>query len=478
MKELTFDSFDNLALILERIKNEEDSEITIRAGPDSPVFQSPVNKDLISRMAKRWGKKVSVRSEQAEERENPPLSEKVVKKGKSRHRFSSGLKLTLLIAGMFFLFFGGAVAFVYFYLPRATVSLYVEETEVSRQESFTVNPTVTQVDVENLIIPGEVVEVKNSQSREANATGVKLTGEKAAGTVTVANNTTVGISLDSGVKISSGDLNFILQQAVEVPPKTIKVVSAFTEEHIRGTVENVSVVAENIGADYNLPAGTNFTVDDYDPGKVYAIGEADFSGGSTTEVTVISAKDQSQAQEEIAAEIAAKNKDDIKSRLVGDQQLLEESIKDAVLKTQFSSPVGAETKSFMVTVTVSSKAVVFSRSQARELLTALLNRNVPEGFELSLDKTSVRIEFLKVEEPDKLFLSGTIKAMVVPKFNRQEIANSLRGLKPSRAEAVLRGLKGINGYQISLWPRLPYFLQILPHRSNRIKIDLIVRENE
>ncbi|RLD03670.1 MAG: hypothetical protein DRI56_12085, partial [Chloroflexota bacterium] len=192
----------------------------------------------------------------------------------------------------------------------------------------------------------------------------------------------------------------------------------------------------------------------------------------------ISAKDQSQAQEEIAAEIAAKNKDDIKSRLVGDQQLLEESIKDAVLKTQFSSPVGAETKNFMVTVTVSSKAVVFSRSQARELLTALLNRNVPEGFELSLDKTSVRIEFLKVEEPDKLFLSGTIKAMVVPKFNRQEIANSLRGLKPSRAEAVLRGLKGINGYQISLWPRLPYFLQILPHRSSRIKIDLIVRENE
>ncbi|MBU1110814.1 hypothetical protein KKB83_04305 [Patescibacteria group bacterium] len=497
MIELTFSPQDNLALILDRLQREETNELKLILEPGNEALQSPANRKLISRMAEQWGKKVFIESTSAkdttrEDTEEPSADKKAgagtstgtghtplekTKRIRKKRKFQlSPPKAFLLLAGFFITFLLAAAIFVYFYLPRATVTLYVPESELSRQENLIVNPQIQILDIAQRAVPGQTLTAENEVSQQADATGIKVTGEKASGTVTIVNKTTATISLNKGTVLTgleqNANLQFVLQEIAEVPPEALSTLD-FGVQHLWGTLEGISILAADIGESHNLSLGTVFSVENYDTDKeLYAISESALSGGSTTEITIVSAADREQAQSELAAQLNATNKDNIEGQLTAGQELLSETIKNQIVSTSFSHEIGSEAEKFTATVKVQSTATIFDHAQIKELLSTVLQESIPEGFELSSEETTVATEAVSVSEDGQIALMGTIKATVIPQIDSEELRNSLKGVKPSEAENTLKRLTKISGYQIDLWPRLPSFLRTLPHRSARIEFKI------
>ncbi|MBU0708612.1 hypothetical protein KJ596_02550 [Patescibacteria group bacterium] len=497
MTDLTFTEQDNLALILERITQEDSTELNIILETNSEATQSPINEEIIRYWAAKQGKTVQVRSSQDPSPGTDPTPsspattlsavkerltrqpEKSARNLKQKKRFTP-LRIFLISTAGFAAFFLSAIAFVYYYLPRATVTLYVQESELNQQESVTVDPQIAEVDYNNLKIPGTAVEAQDTQSREFKATGEKITGEKATGNITLVNMTPAAVSLKIGTVVShtteaGTTLSFTLLEEATIAPRD----EVFLDRGVQynwGITENISVIATEIGEAFNLPQTTSFGVDSYTTDKVTAVSENDFTGGLTTKLTIVTAADQNQARDELAAQISTKNAENLRNNLDENQQLLTETVMDRILESSYSHQVESETEEFTATISVKSSATTFDRSNIEALLMKNLTANIPQGFTLPNNDSTVTVEAINVSEKGKISLIGTIRATVIPQINQEEIKTSLKSLNPSQAETYIRNLERISGYKVDLWPQLPSLLQRLPHRISRITIKIEVKQ--
>ncbi len=485
MKELKFNREDNLAFIIESLQQETAGEIKLTVPPENEFWQSPLNRQLLKRWAQGQNKKLFWDSLTMTEKDvsssvvSSPTPSSLKKKKNVFNWPRGGIFLFFIFLALIFAL--AALGFIYYYLPRATVTLLVQESTITRQEKVTVDPQIATLDYDNLKVPGESVAIKNTAQGTFKATGKVEGGTKAEGEVTIYNKTKVAVKLKKGTTLGSqgekSGLTFLLQEEVTVPPVEIKPLSE-GEQSIWGKKENLRVIAAEIGPQYNLEAETVFQVNDFDPNQqLYATNPLSFRGGTVTEELVVSRADQQQAVEELANQVYAQNKEDIKTKLVGDQQLLEEFINNQVLNREFSVGEGAKADSFQATVTGQSQATLFSRSQVKKLLLTVLKENLPAGFQLLEDKTTLSLEGIDSNSEGQLVLMATIQGIVIPEIDSDDLRQKLQGLKPAQAEAFLVKLENINGYRINLWPRMPSFLQTLPYRQERIRIRIKVKNN-
>ena len=181
--------------------------------------------------------------------------------------------LILLIFVCYFLFFRSAV-----------ITLSVTQKNANKTTDVTFSPT-SSTDASSGTIKGTLVSVSEDGKLSTPATGKKQTGDKAKGTVTIFNNNDSPQTLSSGTVItSSNNLNYTLDQSITMASQS--------GDEFTGTkpgTTNVTVTASNFGTDYNLPSDTKFTIAGTD--SIVAKNDNAFSGGTTKNITVVSADD-------------------------------------------------------------------------------------------------------------------------------------------------------------------------------------------
>ncbi len=490
--------------LVKAIRESSDVELEIVVPKDSLFRRNALNVIFLKNLAQRFGKHVRVTEdttfsaattkptpvaakpepvkesvETIDENVKEPKSmqekpDEVVETGVSAKRFSvSPKKVLAVVFSLLLLVMIGGGAYVYYLLPKATVTLFVSEKLIEKSTTVTVDETAQKVDVEKRIVPGKEVHVSLAGADTFKATGEKTIGEKASGTVEIRNFTTADVLLGAGTTISTSledgtPVSFILTDSITLPQAT-------TDEDVRvAGKKTASVEALDIGAQYNVSSGHKFAVADFDMNDLSAVNDSAFTGGSTEKIKVVSEEDLQSAK----AKLQAKLKTDLINKLkqtIGEDELFEEkSVSFSTKSIDSNHEIGDETDSFTVDMELEAVALVVSKDDIRSVLKGELLTNIPKGFILSKKDEVVTVQNTEVVD-DNVQVKAKISSLVVPVLDTNALKQQLLGKSPVVAESILKSIDNVEGYDVQLWPTLPEAIRTFPHVKDKLTIKVEVK---
>jgi len=372
-------------------------------------------------------------------------------------------KKAMIFGGSFFLLFLVVGFIAWWFLPRATVTVYISPKKLDEKETIFIDPDASSPDFGKGILPGDVVKTTVTGERTRSTTGTKTVGEKARGSVKIQNGTAQVIKLPvDTILVSSGDLEFALTESASV--------SAALSPSSPGTA-TVEVVATDIGAEYNLAKDESFTVGNYLKAEVDAVATADLSGGSSRQISAVSAEDQSQLEDDLTEELLDQAKTELAKKTSENQSFIEESVSATPSSQSFSNKVGDEADNLKLSLSLEVLGIVADKLSLSDWAKEILKDKIPEGFVLREDQVDMRFE-LEGEDDGVYELTAYMDVNLLPEIKPDEIAEKIAGKYSPVAEEYLTSISGFTRAEINLKPRLPGRLGTLPHIAKRIEVEL------
>jgi len=500
---ITLSDNTKLSEIIRRIAESSDDQVYLSVADDSLFDRHRGNVQLIQKIARDLGRSVVIEKNQTDqagqmdqtkevsvkhdldatvpsgsEAVKPPAQDTSgsTKTSTTTTRMLSPRKIIVFFLILLILGMGGAGAYVFYYLPRGTVTLYVAERVLERSLTVRVDPAQAAVDLENKTVPGQQVTVEFEETQTFSATGTKTVGDKATGTVEIRNFTETQLQLPAGTVLTAGggSLSYTLVQSVAVPAATETLPDETTRVFEAGIAEAL-VEASEIGETHNLPLGTTFRVSEYQVKDVSAVSATTISGGSTREETVVTQTDQNTAQEQLRVKVFAQAKDRLKEQVPDGYSFSEDSINNSTNFAQFSQAIDAEADKFDLTLKTQSSVIAYRLDDLKTLLQQDIGANIPDGFELSEENMVVKVEQAEMVD-GKLQVKAKISALVVPTLDLGMIGDRLVSKTPIEGESILRGIEQIQGYDVRLWPALPDPVKRFPHIRERLELKVEVKD--
>ncbi len=355
------------------------------------------------------------------------------------------------------LFIAGITAIVIFYIfsLKATVTLVIQPKTIEKSQTVAFSTTAA-TNLQEKIIASEEISVNEDGSITKPATGKKEVGEKAKGTITIYSTLQKEQSFNKGTIVtSSNDLTFALEDSVKVAsasgasdPKTIK----------------VTVVANDIGKESNLPSGTKFSVGSLSSSEVEAKNDTAFSGGTKKEITAVSKADLEKAMDELSKNLEQKAKEDLEKKIKDDEKLLGIIKSAEFVKKTFDKKEGEEAQSVKLTATIEYKSLSYKKSDAQDLSQGFFDENSKD--------TSYTIENIKQDKDKKVSANIHAKAFLLPKLDNNKLAEKIAGKSFSETKSVLLDLPQIADVHITLSPSLPFLPSIMPKIAKNISFTM------
>lgn len=355
---------------------------------------------------------------------------------------------------------------LYYFIPRATVTVLVLPTTQSETAIITVDPNATIVDSNTKIIPGQTQELSLSSKKTIPVTGKKNVGDSAKGIVTLYNKLTQERTLKKGTVLTAKGISFSLDEEVKIASASESIGS------ITFGKKDGAITAIDIGTEGNIAANAEFAVKDIIPTSVSGRNDAALSGGVSREVTVVSRADYDGAVKTLTDEIISKAKAQLLAE-VGGNRLIEQTIKTKVIEKQFDKELDQEAKELSGNLTASVSGIVIRDEDIKSLLVALITPKVPAGYTLESGKTEVSVGVVQVKKDGKITVSATVSAVALPIISLEGLQKILAGKAVPEALEYLKSIVGVAGaeFRIILTPtknRLPL------HKAN-ITVSLAVQ---
>lgn len=349
------------------------------------------------------------------------------------------------------LLLGGYLAFY-----KATVKIFVEPRVLENNIQVIADPTVKEVDEENKKIPGEIVQTSASSSDKGTATGKKQIGDPAKGTVTIYNKTSGRVSLPSGTVLSASGQKFALENSVNIASQSA------TDSGITFGKATTNVTASTIGADSNLPSGTELTVTGQTADKVSAKAEGNFSGGTSKEVTVVTDEDQKKLLALVSSNLRKTAQQELQGKLEG-KKILEEALQEEITKRSYSKNINDQASEFSLNLTAKYKGTAYSDADLRTIVSKLVSTSVPDDFQLDLAETETQADVSKVEKDGKLIFLAKFKAKLMPRIDTEKVKSQISGKGITHAENILKGFDNVLDSEIKTnLPLIPQNFLWLP----------------
>ena len=352
----------------------------------------------------------------------------------------------------------------WWYLPRAEIVVFLAPQNLEETESLTLDENIDQADVEARIFPAQTVAVEVTGSKSRAATGNKTVGDAAAGQVTIRNGTASDIVLESGTSLQGpGDLEYTINEEVTV--------GSATSPSDPGSV-TTAVTASDIGAQYNIASGENFSVSNYPTSEVDAVSEGELSGGSSREVVAVSADDREKLGEELTEELKSQGIAQIEGQIESTSYFVSDAVRTEEVDTSFSKAEGDEASSVDLDMSLRVIGIVVSKEQLESLARDLLEPKVPTGYALRSEQIDVSFE-LDDESDGAWFFDASITANLLPEINTDDIKRNVIGKYPSQAQQYLTTIPGFTKADITLTPSLPGKLGNIPRVTDHVSIEII-----
>jgi hypothetical protein len=388
-------------------------------------------------------------------------------------------KKILIIVGVLFVLLSGGAYGTSRILPEALVTLEIDSISVEYDGEITASIDEDDIDEDDLVVPAKIKTVKKNGSDSAETTGVEERGDKATGTVLIFNKyIEEEIVLNAGTIIRNGGLNFVLQNSVVLDPVTLENPATMGESE---------VTAQEIGSEYNLSSGTQFSVGDYEVGDVYATNTDSFGGGSSEEYSVVTADDINNIVEDIQETLNEEAENDLKNEAENSRWVVvEDSIEHELSEDATSSaPAGAEADNIDVSIKTESKILYYDSNKLDELIENLLMEDFDgqiEDIELSdnVEKT-IEIKSFDLDE-GTVTLSVSVEGYVMPQLDKDKIQSSLSGKSWTDGIKYLEDMDYVSEeYELKYFPEwMPEFLWRMPSSKDkiRVKVNNVAPEDE
>jgi hypothetical protein len=378
---------------------------------------------------------------------------KIKMSGKRALTLGGGLFLLLIIIGFI----------SWWFLPKATVTIYVSPKKLDEEMTIFVDPGASGSNLAKGILPGDTIETTVSGERTTSTSGTKTIGEKAKGSVTIQNGTAQAIKLPAGTFLySAADLKFELAAEASV--------SAALSPSSPGT-DTVEVVAVGIGAEYNLAKDESFSVGNYPKAEVDAVTTSDLSGGSSRQISAVSEEDMDELEDDLIEELLEEAKDELIGKTSEDQYFIEGSMETTVSTKSFSNKVGDEADNLKLSLTLEVTSLVVENLALSDFAKEVLKDKIPSGYVLREDQVDMRFE-LEEEEDEVYELFVYMEVNLLPEVKPDEIIEEIVGKNSSHAKDYLTSIAGFTRAEINLKPPLPGWLSTLPHVAKNIEVEL------
>src|SRR3989338_11139613 len=351
------------------------------------------------------------------------------------------------------------------FLKKAEIKIFVEPKILEKDTQAIADPNQKLVDEDKKIIPGIVIQTEVSGSDKETASGKKQIGDPAKGIVILYNKTSDSKTLSKGTTLSSGSHKFILDTSVTIASQSA------SDSGITYGKSNGNVTASIVGADGNLPSGTEMSVGSFSTSQVSAKAEGNFSGGTSKEVTVVSSEDQQRLLAKLSSNLRQQAQQKLQEQYKL-KKILEEALSENIVKKTFSKNINDQASEFSLNLTVNYKGTAYEDSDLRTIVAKLVNTQVPDGFLLDLSDTETQADVSKLEKDGRLIFLAKFRAKLLPKIDSNQVVNKIKGKSLNEATDIIKAMENVLGSEIIFSPKLPGFLQRIPILGRNIKVDV------
>ena len=487
-------TLEELIKQLSEIKGDE--EVVINFEKESKILENPLSIKILKKFAKKDGLSMQINVDnepflEEEELENsqntqevPETTVKNEKKAPKLKKSNIGkiipggiipARLLIVFFGIFLLFGGSAFALLYL-MPKATISVFVENEILSKGIDVVASPSAQRIISEDRVIPAQALSFTQTAEKEIETTGEKEVGDKATGTVTVYNKTDTEKTLPAGTKLftisESENLEFVTLEEIKVPARTTSS-SAEIVTYTSGK-KDVQIEAAEIGEKYNLGEGEELSIEQFSTNLYIARTNEGVDGGSSRTVKVVTQQDQDNIADSLEKDLLFKALESFSERASKDQVFDQKAVTANVESLKYSAAVGEEADTVKGTQTSNYEALVFYRSDLQGLMDTLVEEFVPENFSLAADSRDIEVENIELDDEEGILrFTAKFRGLVVPELNKDQLIESITGKSIEAAENFLNEIPKKKGFEIKITPNLTKFWNRLPFKKENIKIEIV-----
>lgn len=356
-------------------------------------------------------------------------------------------------------------------VPKATVTLVVDPKVMGRQKEVGVNPDLLTPSEETNEIPGRSIETEVSGSETIGTTGTKLVGDPSKGTVTIYNKTAEERTFEQGLALTAGSLIFETDEEIIVPGAS---------ENVDGLTygkASIGITAAEIGAEGNLEGQTEFTVEDFSNSSYTARNDEVLAGGTSREVSVVSAEDHEALLNGLHEELKNQAVSDLSTSLISSEHLLEQSLTSTAISRKYSSEVGSEAQELTLTLSESFRGLVYKDDDFTRLMEKSLLADIPDGYEFIPDETVLGVSDATIDkETNTVRFNADFKAKLFPKVNTDKIKSDIKGVSIDKLDSYMRTVSHVVGYDVNIESPFSLFQSRIPPRTENIIIVVEARD--
>lgn len=342
------------------------------------------------------------------------------------------------------------------FIPKADIIIKTTTEELSKDFEITFDPNITDVSVENRTIPSTVDTISASVEGTYEATGSQTGGTKSGGAVTFINKTSASQQLVSNTRLrSEKGKQFRLTEGIIVPAN--------------GSIDG-EIIAEEIGTDYNIPAG-KLTIPGLEdnPTKfssIYAELKEDLKNGTTEDGTVVTDGDLDKARVDLQKKLTEVVNTQISEKDGLKALTIQSKLND--IKYEGLPKSGEGMRSFNVKGSGSLDGVFYKEEDLNKVIKSLLETQVLETQQLG----ETNIKFDRQQEftnRQAVKVRVYVDYKIQNQFDKDKISSNIRLKTVSQSKSYLENLDNVDTVDLRLTPS---FSPILPVLKSRININI------
>lgn len=354
-----------------------------------------------------------------------------------------------------------AVVSYYYLFEKVEVTVFLNKKEVSKDLSVTFSPD-EDTSAKDAIVHINEKEVKVDGSEERSVTGTKETGDKAKGEITVYNKTEDKKIFAKGTTlVGPNSLQFNLTDDVSVA-STSSFSTTFSSG--KGKVE-----ASKFGKEYNIPSGTNFSLEGLSTSDFFAKNDGAFAGGTKKEIKIVSANDVNLLTTKVVDSLSQKVIDEAKGSEDANAQVLPLPLSYSFDSKTLSKEEGKEADSVSVAATITFSLGYVSKDEISALAKELNGKDIPSSYSYSKEDSTLSME--DVEQDDDGVVTGKLKfnSVFLPQLDSSSFTQKLTGKNETKVAEIVGG-DGVSDSEVRFTRGLPFMPKILPFNKSNISV--------
>jgi hypothetical protein len=385
----------------------------------------------------------------AKQKETAPKSSKGAT-GSKIPNFDTFRKKLFIFGGLGVLLIGFLVWAIVF-APSATVTITANTNAVNINRALSLDPN-GEVDVEEGILKPEIKQIKKTVSTDFDTTGTKEVGDKAKGQVVFSNcETSYPQTVEQGDAVSVDGNNYIVQASTEVPGGQ----GSFGGPCIQaGESSPVTVVAQDIGEDYNVSSGTVFAVSGHDD-RFTATASSDVSGGSKETVNIVDASDVEKARDQLKELDANAVREELSKQFDGNVVIINESFKSEVAEPNAVPAVGERAKQARLSAETTYTLIALPRSDVDALLANTLESEIKDNTGrriYSNGNKTLSFNQFQVLDGGTYAVQLHTTGYVGPVINEDQLKQEIAGKRYGEIQQLVNNIEGVEDVNIQFSP--------------------------